>query len=454
MSDITPASRTGLILSANAGSSSLKISLYELVGDNSESPKLLLTSSISNITAPPVKFSFAPSEVSSTPQIKNEEVPAITEHASAFAHFLDSLECKANIDKNRIVQVCHRVVHGGDFTDPVVISDETYQHIEKLSDLAPLHNGAALAVIKACIAVLPNANSIAFFDTAFHRSIPPHIAGYAIDQTVAKKRGLKKYGFHGLSCAERFPFPLPYHRSHSRRCVHTARCCAISQQGTHPPSALNLIILHLGSGASVCAVKEGCSYDTSMGLTPLNGLPGATRSGAIDPSLIFHYTNKAGRISHDPKVATQLHVTQAEHILNSKSGWKSLTGTTDFGLITRRAKEGSAVDQLAFNLFKDRVLNYIGSYHLKLEGQVDALVFSGGIGERSVELRSAIGAKLECLGYSGVGDANEDADHKEGVVIDVSRGNPETKKILICRTDEQFEMARQCAQSDKFWERV
>lgn len=437
MSDITLASRTGLILSANAGSSSLKISLYELVGDNAESPKLFLTSSISNITAPPVKFSFIPLSIpSETPHIKDEEVPAITEHASAFAHFLDSLENKANIDKNRIVQVCHRVVHGGDYTDPVVISDETYHHIEKLSDLAPLHNGAALAVIKTCISVLPNANSIAFFDTAFHRSIPPHIASYAIDQTIAKKRGLKKYGFHGLSYA----FILR----------------AVAQFLNKPPSALNLIILHLGSGASVCAVKEGCSYDTSMGLTPLNGLPGATRSGAIDPSLIFHYTNKAGRISHDPKVATQLHVTQAEHILNSNSGWKSLTGTTDFGLITRRANEGSVVDRMAFDLFKDRVLNYIGSYHLKLDGKVDALVFSGGIGERSVELRRAIGARLECLGYSGVGSANEDTDHKEGVVIDVSRlsrdARPETKRILICRTDEQFEMARQCAQSDKFWE--
>ncbi|KAK0193756.1 acetate and butyrate kinase [Armillaria mellea] len=412
MSDVTPASRTGLILSANAGSSSLKISLYELVGDNAESPKLLLTSSISNITAPPVKFSFIPLAITSeTPNIKNEEVPAIAEHASAFAHFLDSLESKVNIDKNQIVQVCHRVVHGGDYTDPAVISDETYHHIEKLSDLAPLHNGAALAVIKSCISVLPNANSIAFFDTAFHRSIPPHIASYAIDQTIAKKRGLKKYGFHGLSYA----FILR----------------ALAQFLNKPPSTLNLIILHLGSGASVCAVKEGCSYDTSMGF----------RGNA----LIFHYTNKAGRISHDPKVATQLHVTQAEHILNSKSGWKSLTGTTDFGLITRRANEGSVVDRMAFDLFKDRVLNYIGSYHLKLDGKVDALVFSGGIGERSVELRNAVGARLKCLGYSGAGSANEDADQKEGVVIDVSKGHPETKRIL-------FEMASQCAQSYKFWE--
>ncbi|KAK0485182.1 Acetokinase family-domain-containing protein, partial [Armillaria novae-zelandiae] len=273
------------------------------------------------------------------------------------------------------------------------------------------HNGAALAVIKSCTSVLPNANSIAFFDTAFHRSIPPYIAGYAIDQTIAKNKKIR-----------------------------------ISQSQLYaevslwlPSSALNLIILHLGSGASVYAVKEGCSYDTSMGLTPLNGLPGAARSGSIDPSLIFHYTNKAGRISHDPKVATQLHITQTEDILNSKSGWKSLTETTDFGLMTRRANEGSFVDRMVFDLFKDRVLNYLGSYHLKLDGKVDALLFSGGIGERSVELRRATGARLECLGYSGAGSANKDADHKEGVVIDVSRGHPgpEIKRILICRTDEQ-----------------
>lgn len=189
-----------------------------------------------------------------------------------------------------------------------------------------------------------------------------------------------------------------------------------------------------------------------MGLTPLNGLPGATRSGAIDPSLIFHYTNKAGRISHDPKLATQVHVTQAEYILNSKSGWKSLTGTTDFGLVTRRAKEGSEVDQLAFDLFKDRILNYVGSYHLKLNGLVDAVVFAGGIGERSVELRAAVADKLKCLGYSGVSGDNGNVDSKlDQVVIDISEGTPEIKRILVCRTDEQFEMARQCVHSDEFW---
>lgn len=133
-----------------------------------------------------------------------------------------------------------------------------------------------------------------------------------------------------------------------------------------------------------------------------------------------------------------VNLVQAENILNSKAGWKSLTGTTDFGLITRRAQEGSEVDKLAFNLFADRILNYIGSYHLKLDGQMDAIVFSGGIGERSKELRKAIGEKLQCLGFQGVSDeANQSVDSQEGVVFDITARPTETKKILVCRTDEQ-----------------
>ncbi|EEB99361.1 hypothetical protein MPER_00973, partial [Moniliophthora perniciosa FA553] len=268
------------------------------------------------------------------------------------------LRKEASIDANDVVHICHRIVHGGDYHDPVVINNETYHHIEKLSDLAPLHNGSALAVVKSCVNDLPDANSIAFFDTAFHRSIPPHIASYPIDQATAKKRGLKKYGFHGLS----YGYILR----------------SVSRFLERPPEALTL--------------SNGKSLDTSMELTPVSGLPGATRSGAIDPSLIFHYTNKAGRISHDPNVATNLHVTQfqqAEHILNVKSGWKCLTGTTDFGAITQQvfspSEAGSENKQLthdnaklAFDIFTDRIINYIGSYHFKLRGEVDALVLLAG----------------------------------------------------------------------------
>uniref|UniRef100_A0A0W0EXN9 Probable acetate kinase n=1 Tax=Moniliophthora roreri TaxID=221103 RepID=A0A0W0EXN9_MONRR len=449
-----------LVLSVNAGSSSLKISLYSVNRDNVHDPNaelvsLLLTASISGISSPPAKFSFKPAALDAN-AVKDSPTESIKDHASAFAHFVEYLRNEASIDANDVVHICHRIVHGGDYHDPVVINNETYHHIEKLSDLAPLHNGSALAVVKSCINDLPNANSIAFFDTAFHRSMPPHIASYPIDQATANKRGLKKYGFHGLSYA------------------YILR--SVSRFLERPPESLNLIVLHLGSGASVCAIQNGKSLDTSMGLTPVSGLPGATRSGAIDPSLIFHYTNKAGRISHDPNVATNLHVTQAEHILNIESGWKCLTGTTDFGAITQQVFSPSEADpenkqlthdnaKLAFDIFTDRIVNYIGSYHLKLRGEVDALVFAGGIGEKSKELREFVGDWVGCIGYGSGGgtvgggvdkELNTQVEQKDGAVIDISlrnekKGEAKEKRILVCRTDEQFEMAWQCAVEDQFW---
>lgn len=209
---------SSLLLSVNAGSSSLKISLFRKVkvtGRQNERIDLLLTSSISSISSPPAKFSFE-NVPSVTKGNQEREVFSITDHATAFSHFLDVLK-EASIDRNEIRYVCHRVVHGGDYTDPVIIDKESYHHIETLSALAPLyfffvfgdeennwpaprHNRSALSVIQACTEELPSTKSVAYFDTAFHRSIPFRIASYAIDQKVAKAKRLKKYGFHGLSC--------------------------------------------------------------------------------------------------------------------------------------------------------------------------------------------------------------------------------------------------------------
>ncbi|EJF64671.1 acetate and butyrate kinase [Dichomitus squalens LYAD-421 SS1] len=456
------APKSGLILAVNAGSSSLKISLFKRSPSPSPSPnddshavELLLTSTIDNISAPPARFSFALAAHAEGRETKKEPVERVRDHASAFAHFLDYLKREASIDRAQIVHVCHRVVHGGDYFKPVVITDESYHHIERLSDLAPLHNGGALSVIKACIDALPNASSIAYFDTSFHRTIPEHIAMYAICQDVARRRGLKKYGFHGLSYA----FILRAVSAHLQR----------------PPASLNLIVLHLGSGASMCAVAGGQSLDTTMGLTPVSGLPGATRCGVIDPSLIFHYTNRAGRISHDRSLAVDVHVTEAEEILNKRSGWAALTGTTDFGEIVRNMKrveergrrgvkgdEGEGQEEgqeeeeegkwrTAFDLFVDRILGFLGGYYLKLGGKVDALVFAGGIGERSVELREAVLDKAACLGFELDPEANGKVDGDESVVVDVGKGK-EGKRVLVCRTDEQLEMAKECALDSRFWE--
>jgi acetate kinase len=168
------------------------------------------------------------------------------------------------IGKNSDIDIaCHRVVHGGDYTTSQVINSDTYHHLEALTDLAPLHNTSALQIVGSCFSELPAAINIACFDSQFHASIPEHICTYPIDPSIAKKKQLRKYGFHGISYAFIIRSVAEYLRK--------------------DPADLNIIALHLGSGASACAIKGGKSWDTSMGLTPLAGLPGATRSGSVDP---------------------------------------------------------------------------------------------------------------------------------------------------------------------------
>ncbi|OCH95387.1 acetate and butyrate kinase [Obba rivulosa] len=457
-----------LILAANAGSSSLKISLYQRnhaavsSPDPSSPPEhssitLLLTSSITNLSAPPASFSFsfAPAAPHRGADAKKEKVGVVHDHTGACAHFLQYMEREAGIEKRRVKYVCHRVVHGGDYFEPVVVDNERYHHIEKLSDLAPLHNGGALAVMKACLEALPHAASVAYFDTSFHRTIPPHIASYAIDQEVALDRGLKKYGFHGLSYAY----------------ILGAVCHYIQKD----VSQTNLIVMHLGSGASMCAIAAGRSLDTTMGLTPLSGLPGATRSGTVDPSLVFHYTNRAGHMSHRREVEAQVHVTLAEEILNRQAGWKALTGTADFAEVVqgmRRWEEMFGKDEaaqsneglqdmsgwttdekykMAFELFVDRIVGAVGAYFVRLGGRVDALVFSGGVGEKSADLRQAVVQKVRCLGFEMDYAKNAGVSSVQGSVVDVGASAEDGKRVLVCRTDEQFEMAKECAVADKFW---
>ena len=171
----------------------------------------------------------------------------------------------------------------------------------------------------------------------------------------------------------------------------------------------------------------------SMGLTPLEGLPGATRSGSLDPSLIFHYTSTASKISFS--TTENMHITEAEDILNKKSGWKALTGTTDFGVVTKKAAEGDEIAKLAFDIFVDRVVGYIGSYWVKMGGNVDAVVFAGGIGEKGKEFREAVCKQIECLGVRVNNGKNEGVSWLDGEVVDISAGSG--VKTLVVRTDEQ-----------------
>ena len=268
--------------------------------------------------------------------------------------------------------------------------------------------------MKACHERLPKVTNVACFDSAFHRSLPEHVRSYAIDQKVAKEKGLRKYGFHGLSYS------------------YIIRQTAVFLN--KDASQTNIIALHLGSGASACAVKNGKSIDTTMGLTPVSGLPGGTRSGDIDPSLIFHYTSDVSKLS--PASTKDLHISTAEEILNKNSGWKALTGTSDFAEIAK--PDAPDTHKLAMNIFVDRIAGYIGSYYVKLGGKVDAIVFAGGIGEKSAYLRQLVVQQCACLGFTIDGEANEQYQGGEKVT-DI--GTSQQVRTLVCETDEDYEMA-------------
>ena len=423
------------ILSINAGSSSLKITLFRPTPNDPSKPQRVASAQLSGFTAPPAQLKY--SRPGAEPH--KDEVH-ITSHDEAFQHILDLFEqdpalnnFKANED---IAYACHRVVHGGNFGEDVLITPDTLHRLEAVEELAPLcfslhpspplsshlqmmpntnthiprHNGSAIAIIQTCVALLPTVKNVGVFDSAFHHTLPIAVRTYSIDQEIAEKKGLRKYGFHGIS----YSYILR----------------VVSKYLGKPPESTSLIALHLGSGASACAISNGQSVDTTMGLTPVSGLPGGTRTGDIDPSLIFHYTSEAASLSRSS--TKKLHITTAEDILNKESGWKALAGTTNFAEIAKPdASEGA---KLAYDIFTDRVLGYIGSYYVKCHGQVDAIVFAGGVGERSSPLRKRIIDSIDFLGFSIDEVKNNNPEDKS--VVDIS-GNTEGHKTLIVQTDEE-----------------
>lgn len=252
-----------VILSINAGSSSVKVSAYTAA--KGRPPRHIAECQVNGLTAPPAQLKYCRTGQTSAEKRSLDDT-TMTQN-DAFALILKTLIGDIHLQKVRskesIAIACHRVVHGGDYDEAKIITRDTYHHLEKLSDLAPLHNGPALMIVDSCMTQLPGAVNVACFDSQFHATMPPHVSTYPIDQEIAKKNQLRKYGFHGISYA------------------FIAR--SVAEYLRKDLGQLNIIALHLGSGASACAIKGGRSWDTSMGLTPLAGLPGATRSGNVDP---------------------------------------------------------------------------------------------------------------------------------------------------------------------------
>ena len=311
-------------------------------------------------------------------------------------------------DESELLGIGHRVVHGGEvFREPTLINDEVMTAIRGLIPLAPLHNPSNLLGIEAAAKRFPDVPQVAVFDTAFHHTLPSHAFHYALPYTWYTDHHVRKYGFHGTS-----------HFYVSRE--------AARYLGKEPEK-VNLITLHLGNGASVTAISQGSSIDTSMGMTPLEGLVMGTRSGDMDPAIHFYLMREAG-MSAD----------ELEKSLNSRSGLKGICDLNDMREILDQAERGSDRAGLAIEMFCYRVRKYIGAYMAVL-GSVDAVVFTGGIGENSVPVRSRILTGLKHMGIVVDERKNEAAS---GNVSEIQAdGSP--VRVLVVKTDEEQEIARQ-----------
>lgn len=309
--------------------------------------------------------------------------------------------------------VGHRVVQGGDlFIQPTLIDDAVMEHIEKLCPLAPLHNPVNLAGIKALKKQVPNLPQVAVFDTAFHQSMPAHAFVYALPYEFYEKHRLRRYGFHGTS--------------HQFIAKEAAKFLKI------PYEKFNAISLHLGNGASACAIKEGKSIDTSMGLTPLEGLMMGTRSGDIDPALVEYMMQMAGK-----------DIQQTTSMLNKESGLKGVCGNNDMRGIEALIEQGDYRAKLAFDIYAYRIKKYIGAYAFAL-GRVDALLFTGGVGENCARLREAVCADLEHFGIYL--DTKVNATPKPGIAYLSMASKMPAVHVLRVPTNEELAIAQESAQ--------
>ncbi len=378
------------ILVLNAGSSTLKFRLLELRGASDDQPQVLVDGMVDHWGTPEAGLKVSAEGKSPTRQSVAAESPReAAEHAIRVCvpHGIDALG--------------HRVVHGGpQFVDPTRITPEVVQAIREVAALAPLHNGNALQGIEAGIKLLPIVPAGAVFDTAFHSTMPEVAARYAIPYELAERHALRRYGFHGIS-----------HRYVSRR---LAQCL-----GAAGAPATRLITCHLGNGSSLCAIRDGRSIDTSMGLTPMEGLIMGTRSGDIDPGLS---------------------AAQVDEMLNHKSGLLGLSGRSgDMRQIEQAAQAGDERARSALEMFAYRARKYIGAYAACLGG-VGAIAFAGGIGEHSPTVRAKICAGLEYLGVRLDAAKNDRAtgDAAEPISADTA-----TVQTWIIPTDEEGEIARE-----------
>jgi len=318
-------------------------------------------------------------------------------------------------DLNELTAIGHRVVHGGEmFSASVLIDDRVIECVREMVPLAPLHNPANLIGIEVSREICPGVLQVAVFDTAFHQTMPPYAYRYALPHDLYDKFRVRRYGFHGTS-----------HR-------YVAKQAALHLK--KPPEDLNLVTLHLGNGTSAAAVKGGLCVDTSMGMTPLEGLVMGTRCGDIDPAIHFYLARTTG-----------MDFERIESVLNKESGLKGICGVNDMREVSRLADTGNREAQLAIDIFCYRIKKYIGAYYAVL-GRLDAIVFTGGIGENASLVR-----KRSCEGLTDLGITVDNL--RNGSPSRLAREiQPEggKVKVLVIPTNEELEIAEQTVDCIKF----
>ena len=384
------------LLCVNAGSSSLKYQLFEMPEE-----KVLISGYIEKIG---LEDSFWTTKVNGE-KIKGSK--PLKNHSEAVKVMLDEL-----IDNNvvesldEIKGVGHRVLHGGEkYSDSVIITDEVIQDIKDLTKLGPLHHPGNLAGIESLKEVLPNVPMVAVYDTAFHQTMPKENFMYPVPYEWYLNYGVRKYGFHGTS----------------HKYITTVMKEKLGKED------VNLIICHIGSGASISAIKDGKCYDTTMGITPLDGLMMGTRSGAIDPSILEYVCKESGESISD--------VTNA---LNKKSGLLGISGFSDSRDVETAAANGDERAMLALRMYNDRVAKYVADYYIELEGKVDAIIFTAGVGENGCDARLDIIKKLAPLGIKlDEGENSQIASYKdkhEGLIS----SKDSTIPVYVVPTNEEL----------------
>ena len=399
------------ILVINCGSSSLKYQLFDM--DNEE---VMVKGLVERIGI----------DGSRLIQEKGDDKYTIEEdmkdHTEAVGHVFDALVDSENgviKDLSEIDAVGHRFVHGGEkITKSTLINSDVRKAIEEYTKFAPLHNPANLMGLEACEKLLEGVPNVAVFDTAFHQTMPERTFLYGIDYKYYEEDGIRKYGFHGTS--------------HKFITNKTAELLG------KDVSELNIISCHLGNGSSITAVKDGKSYDTSMGLTPLEGLIMGTRSGDIDPTAVT-YIMQENNIS--PK--------EMENILNKESGVLGVSGvSSDFRDLEAAAKEGNKRAQYALDMFITRAKRYIAGYMAEI-GSVDAIVFTGGIGENSIDMRKDIMDGFQQFGI----EIDEKKNNVRGGAHEVSTDDSKVK-VMVVATNEELMIARDTKSIVEAWQKV